>query len=121
MIMNEVLNIAAEVLEKAASYVDALEAEKLALDASVHAKVAAELKQKFAEATGEEVNDVLVNKLAKADPEVLALMDKLAGSSHAPDSLGQPSDNSDDNSASPSNKKEAAAQAEARMLSWLQA
>lgn len=116
---NELLNIAAEVLEKAAAYVDALEAEKQAQTAAERAKVAETLRVRYSEATGEELSDDMASKLAAAEPSVLELVEKLAGASSAPDSMGGPGNVRDDSSA-PRTEKEAASAADERFVAWLQ-
>ncbi len=116
--MSNALIAAADVLEKAAAYIEAVEAEKQAVAVATQAKTAADLKVKFSGLTGGSLTDEDAAKLANAAPDVLALVEKLAGSLQAADSLGGPGE-TQDTPASPSTTKEAAALAEDRFASWL--
>lgn len=116
--MSNALIAAAEVLEKAAAYIEAVEAEKRAVAEAVRAKTAAELQARFSQVTGEELSADVAAKLATAEPDVIAVVEKLAGSLKAPDSLGGPGDVKD-TPADPRNAKEAAVQAEDRFAAWL--
>ena len=85
---------AADVLEKVAQYLDAEEEES-------QAKQAAEIEREFLSPLkegGETVPDGLAEKLAKADPEIRALLknltEKRAGFSEKIASLGGPDDDS---------------------------
>lgn len=112
------LNIAAEVVEKVAAYVDAIESDKKAAVTAERAKIAEQLKNKFNEATGESLSDDLVEKLASADGDIVALVEKLAGSSQPPVPMGGPGEVRDD-SAAPRTTKEAAYAADDRFVAWL--
>ncbi len=115
--MDNALTLAAEVLEKAAAYIEAVEADKRAA-AEIERDVAATaIKTKVAEATGQELSDEQAQKLAAAGPDVLKVIEKLAESVQAPESLGGPGETAD--SDVPHTTKEAAAQADDRFASWL--
>lgn len=115
--MNE-LTIAAEILEKAAAYIEAVETEKQAAVTAERSKAAETLKTRYAEVTGEQLSDEIVSKLASAEPTVLSLIEKLAGNSEDAVSLGGPSETKD---GAPvyTTKKEAVAAAEDRLAAWL--
>jgi hypothetical protein len=115
--MTDDLLIAAEVLEKAAAYIEAIEAEKQVAAQTERAKIASELKTKFTEITGESLSDEQAAKLASSEPVVQALVEKLAGSLRAPDSMGGPGEATD--ASAPTTTKEAAEAAEARFGAWL--
>jgi hypothetical protein len=111
------LLIAAEVLEKAAAYIEAVEAEKQAAASASQLKIAADLKSKIVSLTGEQPDDETLAKLAAAEPAIVALFDKLAGNLQAPESMGGPGELS--NSDAPRTKTAAAAAADDRLVSWL--
>lgn len=117
--MSNELLLAAEVLEKAAAYIEAVEAEKVAASTAALTKQAADLKARFSSLTGDEISDETAAKLASAEPDVVALIEKMAGSLRAPDSLGGPGDMTDGSPSEPRTAKEAAAVAEDRFASWL--
>lgn len=116
--MSNELILAAEVLEKAAAYIEAVEAEKFAANNAALEKKAADIKARLGELTGDSLSDETAAKLAGADEDVIAIVEKLAGSLRAPDSLGGPGDVSGEPPA-PRNAREAAAAAEDRFASWL--
>lgn len=115
--MSNELILAAEVLEKAAAYIEAVEAEKKASATAARVKKAAEIKAQLSELTGEDLSDDVAEKLASADSDVIAIVEKLAGSLKAPESLGGP-DELEEPSV-PRNAKEAALAAEDRFTAWL--
>ena len=114
---NSTLILAAEVLEKAAAYIEAVEAEKHASETEARKTLADSLKEKVAEATGQQLSDEEAAKLAASDDTVRNVIEKLAASVQSPDSLGGPSDAADADA--PLTKKAAAAHAEDRFASWL--
>jgi len=79
----------AAVLEKAADYIDAVENQKTAAEQQAKIKAASEIASKVTDATGEVLNEKIVEKLAAAAPEVADLLGKLAGGGVV-DSLGGP-------------------------------
>jgi hypothetical protein len=115
--MNE-LTSAAEILEKAAAYIEAVETEKLAAVTAERTKAAEVFKSRYAEVTGEQLSDDVVSKLASAEPTVLSLIEKLAGNGEAPVSLGGPG-SAKDGPPVFATKKEAAAAADDRLAAWL--
>jgi len=86
----------AEVLEAAAATLDAHEAEKTAALKKEREGAAHNVAAKFAEATGEDLPEDLLNKLASSDDGVLAavqcLLDKKV--ENAVESMGHSSDKS---------------------------
>lgn len=106
----------ADVLEKTAQYVDALEGEKQAAVAAERKKMIELLRDKYAEATGEEISDTMVTKLASADGDVVGLLEKLAGTTDNTE-LGGPGNKSDETI--PMTVKEAADTADQKFLDWI--
>jgi len=67
----------ADVLEKAAAYVDAIEAAKQEFIDSSRSKIAAALQEKYEEETGETMDESVLGKLASADVDILATIERL--------------------------------------------
>lgn len=109
-------NQIADVLEKTAQYVDALEGEKQAAVAAERRKMVELLRDKYAEATGEDISDSMVTKLASADGDVVGLIEKLAGTTDIT-GLGGPSSKNDETI--PLTVKEAADTADQKFLDWI--
>jgi hypothetical protein len=80
----------ANVLEKAAHYIDAVEVEKKATVQAVRDKLTAAIREKVSAVTGEEVTEDVARKLAQADPEILSTIEKLAANTDV-EKLGEPS------------------------------
>ena len=84
----------ADVLEKAAAVHDLHEAEKVASAEKVRQAMVKDLSEKYAAATGDDLPEEVLNKLASADEGVLdtvqRLMEKKA--SDGPEKLGGSSD-----------------------------
>ncbi len=114
----DVLNITADVLEKAAAYIDAVESEKIEAVAAERSKIASALKNRYEEATGESLEDSFLSKLAASDTDIIKFVEKLAGSTQAPESMGGPGESRGE-MAEPRTKKEAAVAAEDRFAAWL--
>jgi DNA-binding IscR family transcriptional regulator len=83
----------AEVLEKAAAYIDAVESSKTANVRAEKTKAAKTLVDKIAETTGETFDNTVIEKLADTAPEISKILEKLTGSGFV-DSLGGPDDGS---------------------------
>lgn len=104
---NEFLLKIANVLEQTAAYVDAQEAEKqnavkVARDRSIK-----ELSAKFSQATGEDLPEDVVAKLASSDEDVLTTVSRLVEKTGSPvESLGGSSEKT--GSHHPTSKKERA-------------
>ena len=94
----------ANVLEKTAAYIDAVEAEKQDKIDSNRNKIAAILKDKFEEDTGETLDDDVVRKIASADVDILEAIDRLT--QHDDSELGSAS--SIKSASAPVTKKEQA-------------
>lgn len=80
----------ANVLEKAASYIEAVETEKQAEVQAIRKKLVSSIREKVSAATGEYISEDVVGRLAQADPLVLSTLEKLALSSDS-ETLGSPS------------------------------
>jgi hypothetical protein len=80
----------ANVLEKAAHYIDAVEGEKQAAVQVERDKLTAAIREKVSAVTGEEVTEEVARKLAQADPEILSTIEKLATNTDV-EKLGEPS------------------------------
>lgn len=106
----------ADVLEKTAQYVDALEGEKHAAVAAERKKMIELLRDKYAEATGDDISDAMVTKLASADGDVVKLLEKLAETTDNT-GLGGPSSRRDPSAAL--TVKEAADAADQKFLDWI--
>ena len=82
----------AEVLEKAANYVEAVELEKEAAVQAERDRLVSAIREKMSATTGEDIPEEVASKLAKADPAVLSTIEKLAVSQSDSESLGSPSE-----------------------------
>lgn len=80
----------AEVLEKAANYVEAVELEKEAAVQAERDRLVSAIRTKVSATTGEDISEEVINKLAKTDPAVLSTIEKLAASNDT-ENLGSPS------------------------------
>ena len=89
--MNDLLNITAEILEKAAAYIDAVESAKVDAEKIAKVKLASEIKDSLSALTGEEVSAETAEKLAGSD-DVLKLFTKIAGSRVPAEKLGDAGD-----------------------------
>lgn len=107
----------ANVLEKVANYIDAEEIIKQSAATNTRNSTIDTLCAKFAEATGEEVDEELRNKLASADASVLGVLKKMS-SSETQTGLGTPSDMSRPTTG-PRSIKEASADADERLKNWI--
>ena len=87
--MSTDLNKVADVLEKTAAYIEAVESNKLAQEVAKRTKAASALADQLTDVTGEHFDQDMVNKLAGLEPEVADVLSKLAGTG-AVDSLGGP-------------------------------
>jgi hypothetical protein len=114
---NLTLLSAAEVLEKAAAYIEAVEAERQAAVSAEQAKVASDLRTKISTITGESPSDEVLAKLASSEPAVVALIEKLAGTLQAPESLGGPGEESSPDA--PRTKTASVQAADDQFVTWL--
>lgn len=102
------LNVA-DVLEKAASYIDENEAAKAAAAAEIRSTTLKDLSEKFAATTGETLPEEIREKLSTSDESVLSTVHKMlekTAAAGAVESLGQSSEKHA--SGRPLTKKEAA-------------
>lgn len=108
----------ADVLEATATYLDAVESEKTAALQAEREQLIADIGEKYAEVTGEDISDDVLRKLADTDVDLLSTLEKVAVVSrdNVAD-LGSPSDLRD--STAPMNKKEAAVAADDRFLGFV--
>jgi len=104
----------AAILDKTAEYIERLEGAKIAAQREEKKKVASVLASKLTEAVGEPVDPTLAEKLSNLDPEVGALISKLAGTERV-DSMGEPSDNGTQKVASSSGMPPE----DARFVAWV--
>lgn len=81
----------AEVLEKAADYIENLEITRVTQEYNSRTKIATELAQKLSHATGEPSTDDMVQKLAALTPDMQQVIARLAGTDLV-DSMGGPPD-----------------------------
>ncbi len=109
-------NLIADVMEKTAQYIDALVGEKQAAVKNERKKMLSLLRDKYAEATGEDISDDMITKLASADGDVVGMIEKLAETTDNT-GLGGPSDKRD--STTPMTVKEAADAADQHFLDWV--
>jgi hypothetical protein len=106
----------ADVLEKAAAYIDAVESEKEDLIREGRTKLAGLLKEKYEAATGAPIDETAIEKLASADLDLLETFDRLA-SAHSSSEMGGPADKPD--SSRPMSVKEASEVADDRFLNFI--
>lgn len=108
----------ANLLDATATYLDEVESEKQAKVHSERENLIADIGEKYAEATGEDISDDVLRKLADADVDLLSVLEKIADvSSDKVAELGAPSDRNDPTV--PMNKKEAAVAADDRFLNFV--
>lgn len=81
----------AEVLEKAADYIENLEVTRVTQERATRTKLGQDLAQKLSHATGEPATDDMVQKLAALSPDMQQVIARLAGTETV-DSLGGPPD-----------------------------
>lgn len=111
--MSTDLNLVADVLEKTADYIEAVEAQKTADANKERTKAATALADQLSDVTGEQFDQEMVDKLASLEPEVANVLSKLAGTGSV-DSLGGPEDNKNVKTAS-----DGVSPAEQRFVGWL--
>jgi len=110
----DILNQAAEVLEKTAAFIDGVESERTATIQADRNKVAQDLAKKISAATGEDITPELTEKLSSMGPEIQAILGRLTDGGTV-DPLGD----ADDNVKLASVTGEVSP-ADARFLAWLQ-
>jgi len=109
----------ANLLETAAEYFDGVESAKLAAENTARDARISKFAARYEATSGESFPESLKEKLATLDVDTLDHVLKVAhNSSDSPESLGAPSDLSDDLPA-PKTVKEASVHAEDRFLSWI--
>jgi hypothetical protein len=116
--MNDLLNLTAEVLEKAAAYIDAIETAKSDAEKTAKVKLASEIKDRISAIAGQEVSAEVAEKLAESK-DVLDLFTKIAGGSAPAEKLGEAGDIHDSTTLTPRSAKEAADIAEQNFTNWL--
>ena len=75
----DTLNQVADILEKAAAYIDSMEAEKQSAQHAAATQIANKLASRVEETIGEPIGDDLVEKLSGTDEDVQRIIQKLAG------------------------------------------
>jgi len=117
--MNVDLEKVANVLDALASYIDGIEREKQAGVTAEREQLISAIGEKYAAATGEDISDDVLRKLAGSDVALLQTLDKIAETRKEDDtSLGSPSDEHDRNTV-PETKKEAVDTANDQFLNWI--
>lgn len=116
-------NLAA-VLEKTANFLDAQEAEKVAAAQTERRQLITDFAEKYATATGEELPENTIEKLASSDVNLLSAFQKLAAhvdhrNADAPEDLGEPGDMPDGEPTYMTKKAELDAKAQAASDSFL--
>jgi len=118
-------NRLATVLEKTADLLDAQEHEKTAAARQERRQVTHALAEKYATATGEELSENILEKLANSDVDLVSAFQKLASridANAAPEDLGEPGDLPDSEPVYMTKKAALEARekaAEDRFLSWI--
>lgn len=113
MIDADMLPKIATVLEKLADYVEGNEAIKISEEHGKRSKAAHNLAEKLSMATGETVDEEVVEKLAALDPEIAEMIGKFAGEETGVDSMGGPEEQNTVKTASTGD------QADARFIGWV--
>ncbi|RKY28717.1 MAG: hypothetical protein DRP83_00015 [Planctomycetota bacterium] len=113
MIDSDTLPKIATVLEKLAEYIENVEASKVAEVINKKTAAAKALADKLSTATGEDIDENVVQKLAELDPEVAAMIGKFAGDATSVDSMGGPEEGRTEKTAS------AGDSADARFIGWV--
>ncbi len=88
----DILNQAADVLEKTAAYIDGIESARISEEKAGRTKSAQALADKIAAATGEPLETELVEKLSSMGPEIQDILGRLTDGGTV-DSLGDADDN----------------------------
>lgn len=115
----------ATVLEKTADYLDAQENEKTAAVHTERRKMISAFAEKYAAATGEDLSDNVMDKLAASDVDLVGAFQKLAArvdTDTAPEDLGEPGDLPDGEPVYTTKKAALEAHKEAsesRFLNWI--
>jgi len=115
--MTNKLELVAEVLEKTAVYLDAVEHEKSKEISQNREKLSELLRDKYENITGDIIDDDVLDKIANADVSVLAAFERLTSKTAADDDLGSPADRTD--SSAPKTVKEAAEVAGENFENWV--
>lgn len=116
--MSNILHMTADVLDKMANYIDAVEKEAESTKLSEKTKAANNIVTVLQDIAGESITDGIVEKIAKTDNDVVDLLSKIASTIQDADSLGGPSERSGV-PAGPLSSKDQVKLAEDRLLSWL--
>ncbi len=106
----------ADVLEKTAVYLDAMEHEKAEEIRQNREKLAEILKDQYEDITGDTISDGVLKKIADSDVDVLSAIERLTTKTASAEDLGAPADRSDNSS--PATPKEAAAAADEHFETW---
>jgi hypothetical protein len=114
----------ATVLEKTADYLDAQDAEKTAAAQNERRQLVTDFAEKYATATGEELSETTVEKLASSDVNLLTAFQKLAARvdgerTDVIEDLGEPGDMPDRDPVYMTKKAELAAKTQAAEDSFL--
>lgn len=110
----DILNQAADVLEKTAAFIDGIESERIATIHADRTKTARALAEKISAATGENIEPALAEKLSSMGPEIQDIIGRLT-SGGTVDSLGDAED-----SVKLASVTGGISPADARFLAWVQ-
>lgn len=88
---SDVLNQAADVLEKTAAYIEGIESKNIADATEIREKAAQNLAEKISAATGEQIDTELAEKLSSMGPEVQDILGRLTDGGLV-DSMGDAED-----------------------------
>jgi hypothetical protein len=116
MRQHELLNLAADVLEKTAEYLDSIDTVNHRNRVQEHQKKANEIKTQLAQTLGETVNDSVADKLASLDSDVQTIIGKVLNASPA-ESMGSASDTLN-TAKTASYKENGVGPAEAQFIEW---
>lgn len=115
--MTTKLELVANVLEKTAAFLDAMEHDRAEEIRGNREKLAEFLREKYETITGDTIDDDVLGKIANSDVDVLAAFEQLASKTASDDDLGSPADRSD--TSTPSTVKEAAEVAGEHFENWV--
>lgn len=107
----------ANVLEKTAAYLDAMEHARAEEIRQNREKLAELLKDKYEDITGDTISGDILKKIADSDVDVLSAFERLTTKTASDEDMGSPADRSD--SSLPETSKEAAEAADDRFKNWV--
>ncbi len=109
--------LVAEVLEKTAAYLDAMEHVRAEEIRENREKLAELLRDKYENITGDTIDDDILKKIANSDVDVLSAFERMASKTASDDELGSPADQGD--FSGEQTTKEAAEAADEHFENWV--